>query len=273
MSVSDPKNGMHSLFASSLPTRIFIPPIRSTFENWDEIDAQNLKNAFSKHASKAGAFIIEPIVQGAGGMKFYHPKYLKLLRKLCDKYGVLLILDEIATGFGRTGLMFACEYASISPDIMCIGKALSGGTLSFASTLCTDKVANVISEGEAKCFMHGPTFMANPLSCAVSLASLQLLLKSNWSGNVKKIEAKFKKEFEPLKNLVHVDDVRVFGAIGVVELKNEVDLKKITAKFVKEGVWVRPFGKLFYLMPSFNIKEKELDFLCKQLVKVVISAV
>ncbi|MEX2352882.1 MAG: aminotransferase class III-fold pyridoxal phosphate-dependent enzyme, partial [Gammaproteobacteria bacterium] len=213
--------------------------------------------------------IMEPIVQGAGGMWFYHPQYLREVRKLCDEYGVLLILDEIATGFGRSGKMFASEHASISPDIMCVGKALTGGYMSLAATLASQNIAEIISDRGNGAFMHGPTFMANPLACAVSLANINLLLSWAWKDKVRSMAEQMRVELEPCRGLAQVTDVRVLGGIGVVELEAAVDSAEISARFVDRGVWVRPFGRLIYIMPPYIIDEADLGQLTRAIYAVV----
>ncbi len=269
MSVCDPETGMHHIFQGSLPVQYFVPQPKTRFhEEWKPEDIVPLRKLFEEKESEIAALILEPIVQGAGGMWFYHPQYLVEARILCDKYNILLIFDEIATGFGRTGKMFACEYAHVMPDILCIGKAITGGTISFAATLTTNKVAEMISSGEPGVFMHGPTYMGNPLACAVSIASIDLLLSTDWEYKVKNMELRMKEWLEPARNISSVEDVRVLGGIGVVQMKNVVDVGKVQGEFVQRNVWVRPFGKLVYIMPPYVIEENELKILCEAIVDV-----
>jgi adenosylmethionine-8-amino-7-oxononanoate aminotransferase len=270
MSVCDPDTGMHHIFQSTLPVQYFVPQPKSRFGgNWNQDEMIPLKELFKEKGKELTALILEPIVQGAGGMWFYHPQYLVEARKLCNEYNILLIIDEIATGFGRTGKMFACEHSQIEPDIMCIGKAITGGTMSFAATLTTSHVAEVISKGNPGVFIHGPTYMGNPLACAVSIASIKLLLESDWQNKIKFIETIMVKLLSNVKNFESVEDVRVLGGIGVVQMKNSVDLKIMQDEFVKRNVWVRPFGELVYIMPPYVIEEEELTILCKAIIDVL----
>lgn len=274
MAVCDPVNGMHHMFDQVLEKHIFVeapqPAIHSQLNSdFDESHIQSLKQQLQLNHKSIAALILEPIVQGAGGMRFYHPDYLKRARELCDEFNVLLIADEIATGFGRTGKMFACDHAGISPDILCVGKALTGGFMSLAATLCTDKVAKGICEGEAGVFMHGPTFMGNPLACAVANASLDILMTGDWVNQIKRIESGLEKGFAPAKDLPQVADVRVIGGVGVIEMVESVHMPTVQPMFVEEGVWVRPFGKNVYVLPPYVINDEDLAFLCNAMVNVV----
>jgi len=261
MAVCDPVGGMHHLFAGSLRRQVFAerPPdgFRAALEpQW----AAGVRELAAAHAGELAAVILEPVVQGAGGMRFHSPACVRLMRELCDEHGLLLILDEIATGFGRTGRMFAAEHAGISPDVMCVGKALTGGYMTLAATLCTPAVAEVISrEDGGGGLMHGPTFMANPLACAVALASLELLEDGGWEGRVAALEEGLRNGLEGLRGLAGVADVRVLGAIGVVELEGELDIASATAAAVAEGVWLRPFRRLIYAMPPYVTAAAELE--------------
>jgi adenosylmethionine---8-amino-7-oxononanoate aminotransferase len=272
MAVCDPLTGMHTLFNQVLTTHYFADAPRTRFgDAWQEEDIESLRTLLDKHHHEIAALILEPIVQGAGGMWFYNVEYLQRARSLCDEYEVLMIADEIATGFGRSGKLFACEHAGISPDIMCVGKALTGGYMSLAATLATNEVSDTISAGGDGVFMHGPTFMANPLACSVALASISLLLEDDWQGKVGLIETALAKALAPCRQLANVVDVRVLGAIGVVELDTAVDMQLVPTEFVRRGVWVRPFGRLVYVMPPYIINSDELNKLCDAIYSVVQS--
>lgn len=270
MSVCDPVTGMHHLFSGVMPQHIFAESPQCRFDGtFEENHIADFKLKLEQNHLQLAAVILEPIAQGAGGMKFYAPAYLTRVRELCDQYGLLLIHDEIATGFGRTGKLFACEHAGVEPDIMCVGKALTGGYMSLAATLCNDKVATGICEGEAGVFMHGPTFMANPLACAAASASIKLLLSQPWKRIVSELSTGLIKGLAPAKELSSVADVRILGGIGVIEMKEAVDMNTIQAKFIEHGVWVRPFGKLIYVMPPYIMSQGDLETLTAAIISII----
>jgi adenosylmethionine-8-amino-7-oxononanoate aminotransferase len=273
MSVCDPIGGMHALFAGILPEQVFAERPPDGFEApLDERWAASVRELADRHAGELAAVIAEPVVQGAGGMRFHSPACVRLLREVCDEHGLLLILDEIASGFGRSGAMFASDHAGVSADVMCVGKALTGGYMTLAATLCTDAVATAVSKGEGGALMHGPTFMANPLACAVALASLELLTSQDWCGRVGEIEAGLLAGLAPARELAGVRDVRVLGAIGVIELDGPVDVAAATAAAVERGVWLRPFGDLVYAMPPYVLDEQDLAAVTAAMVAAAASA-
>jgi len=270
MSVCDPVTGMHTLFRDILAENYFAPSPACPFDTpCSEEDTTELEAILEQHHDNIAALILEPVVQGAGGMKFYSPDYVRKAKNLCERFDVLLIADEIATGFGRSGRLFACEHADISPDIMCVGKSLTGGYMTLAATLCTRKISESISNNPPHVFMHGPTFMGNPLACSVANASIELLLSSPWQQRVSSIETQLKAGLAPCIKLEDVADVRVLGAIGVVELKRAVNMSQILQAFVDAGVWIRPFGKLVYLMPPYIINNEDLATLTKAIFDVI----
>ncbi|MET2898597.1 adenosylmethionine--8-amino-7-oxononanoate transaminase [Vibrio rotiferianus] len=260
MSVTDPDNSMHSLYKGFLPEHIFAQsPTCGYWDEWKPEDLTDFEHKIETHHQELAAVILEPIVQGAGGMRIYHPEFLKGVRRLCDKYGLLLIADEIATGFGRTGKLFACEHADIQPDILCVGKALTGGYMTLSATLASKHVADTVCGGDAGCFMHGPTFMGNPLACAVATASLELIEQGDWKQQTQQIETLFSELLPKLEEYELVKNTRWLGAIGVVEAHRPVNMETIQALFVEHGVWIRPFGKLIYMMPPFISKPEDIE--------------
>lgn len=269
MSVTDPDNSMHSLYKGFLPEHIFAKsPTGCFWDEWKQEDLTDFAQKIEQHHQELAAVILEPIVQGAGGMRIYHPEFLKGVRALCDKYGLLLIADEIATGFGRTGKLFACEHADIQPDILCVGKALTGGYMTLSATLTSKHVADMVCGGEAGCFMHGPTFMGNPLACAVATASLELIEQGQWQQQTKQIESLFSELLPKLEEHDLVKNTRWLGAIGVVETHRPVNMETIQALFVEQGVWIRPFGRLIYMMPPFISEPAHIE----QLVNAIETA-
>lgn len=273
MAVCDPVTGMHHMFKDVLPTHLFADKPTSKFgEPLDDNDIGRFKAILEDHHDTLAAVILEPIVQGAGGMHFYSAEYLKKVKALCEEYDVLLICDEIATGFGRTGKLFACEHANIEPDILCLGKCLTGGYISLAATLCSDKISNGICEGEAGVFMHGPTFMANPLATAIALASVNLLLSSPWQATIENLEDQLRAGLEHASELDAVADVRVLGSLGVIELKDDVDMANIQKHLVDNGIWVRPFGKLVYTIPPYIIGNEDIATLTQGMISAIQSA-
>ncbi len=270
MSVCDPVTGMHHLFGDVLPKHYFSEAPRCRFdEPCEDEHIADMTALLQQHSDKLAAVVVEPVVQGAGGMRFYSPNYLTRLRELCDEHQVLLIFDEIATGFGRTGELFGLDHAAVCPDIMCLGKAITGGYLSLAATLCSEEVARGISSGEAGAFMHGPTFMGNPLACAIANASIELLLQQDWRSNLQRLQIGLQRGLAAAAQLDNVEEVRCLGGIGVIEMKEPVDMSVIQPRFVEAGVWVRPFGKLVYCMPPYVMDDADLATLCAAMVEVV----
>ena len=270
MAVCDPVTGMHHLFGDVLPKHFFAPAPESAFDApCPDSEMVAITDLLSAHHKDIAAIIVEPVVQGAGGMRFYSPEYLVKLRALCDAFDVLLIFDEIATGFGRTGKLFALEHAGVEPDILCLGKALTGGYMTLAATLCNERISEGISSGEAGAFMHGPTFMANPLACATAIASIELLLSQPWQRQIARLNKALAKGLAPASELDNVAEVRTLGAIGVIELKQAVDMKTVQPMFVERGVWIRPFGKLVYAMPPFVMDPEDVAVLTAAMVDVV----
>ena len=260
MSVCDPEGGMHTMFGELVTEQLFAPAPKSRFaESFDAKELLSISNMFEDNHQQIAAVLIEPIMQGAGGMRFYHPEYLSALRKLCDKYDVLLILDEIATGFGRTGKLFGYEHANVEADILCLGKALTGGYISLAATMCSDEVAKGVSDSPAGVFMHGPTFMGNPLACTAAIASLELINEQHWPVQVASIESQMSAELAEAIDYANVVDVRVLGAVGVLEMSSTLNTAELQQQFVDLGVWIRPFSNLIYIMPPYTISSEQLS--------------
>ncbi|GIU07929.1 MULTISPECIES: adenosylmethionine--8-amino-7-oxononanoate transaminase [unclassified Shewanella] len=260
MSVCDPEGGMHTMFGELVTKQLFAPAPQSCFDgDFDPTELSEISNLFEDNHHQIAALLVEPIMQGAGGMRFYHPEYLASLRKLCDKYDVLLILDEIATGFGRTGKLFAYEHSGIEADILCLGKALTGGYISLAATLCSNEVAQGVSDSPAGVFMHGPTFMGNPLACSAAIASLELLQENHWQGQVNAIESQLKQELTEAIDYPNVTDVRILGSVGVLEMNATLNTAELQQQFVDLGVWIRPFSNLIYIMPPYCISSSQLS--------------
>ena len=273
MSVCDPEGGMHTMFGELVTEQMFAPEPKARFtECFDAEELLTISTMFEDNHQHIAAVLIEPIMQGAGGMRFYHPEYLSALRKLCDKYDVLLILDEIATGFGRTGKLFGYEHANVEADILCLGKALTGGYISLAATMCSDEVAKGVSDSPAGVFMHGPTFMGNPLACTAAIASLELINEQHWQTQVANIESQMKVELADAVNYTNVVDVRVLGAVGVLEMSSTLNTAELQQQFVDLGVWIRPFSNLIYIMPPYTISSEQLTRLTRAM-KTVASQI